>query len=191
MARRHLGYGTTNAQGIATLEYAPDDTPLSHSYTGVGAGKINIVAEVEGLTSEAYELEDCIYYDPATSDLNANYSFNSTYTDFAFDSNKYILKNKGSTNAAWCEVRGVTNSVKGKRVTFSAECVLNSNEIRLEYFENGSRKTTSAYTSSNGTLVLEDISVPANVSTAYFRIAFRTAVQDSQITFKNFKIIVS
>ena len=62
MARRYLGYGYTNSQGIAKLEYDADGEPLTHSYTGVGAGKLDIVAESGSLQSESYAIYDCIVF---------------------------------------------------------------------------------------------------------------------------------
>ena len=71
MARRYLGYGYTNAQGIAKLEYDADGEPLTHSYTGVGAGKLDIVAESGSLQSESYAIYDCIVFDNGiSSDYN-------------------------------------------------------------------------------------------------------------------------
>ena len=62
MAKRYLGYGYTNAQGIAKLEFDPDGEPLTHSYTGVGAGIMDIVAESGNLESDPYQVYDCLLY---------------------------------------------------------------------------------------------------------------------------------
>lgn len=67
MARRLLGTGITNSNGVATLDTAPDGTTLTHSYTGVGAGKIDVVAESGSLQSETYELLDAIFVDNGVS----------------------------------------------------------------------------------------------------------------------------
>ena len=58
MARRLIGTGTTNAQGIATC---------NTTYTGVGAGKLQIIAVSGDLESETYELMDALFYDAGTS----------------------------------------------------------------------------------------------------------------------------
>ena len=68
MAKRYLGYGYTNAQGVAKLEYDSEGNALTHSYTGVGAGKIDIVAESGTLQSETYNLLDCLFYDDGVTD---------------------------------------------------------------------------------------------------------------------------
>lgn len=67
MAKRYLGYGYTNAQGVAKLEYDADGEPLTHSYTGVGAGKMDIVAESGSLQSETYSIIDGTFLDRAIS----------------------------------------------------------------------------------------------------------------------------
>ena len=72
---RYLGYGITNEQGIATLDHDAQGNPITHSYTGTGAGKVDIVASLDdsshisesSIQSETYELMDAMYYDPALS----------------------------------------------------------------------------------------------------------------------------
>lgn len=87
MAKRYLGYGYTNAQGVAKLEYDADGEPLTHSYTGVGAGKIDIVAESGTLQSESYTIIDAILSDingvgniDYTNPTSATISRSSGYT---------------------------------------------------------------------------------------------------------------
>ena len=62
MAKELLGYGYTNANGVATLDYDANDNPLSPSgYRGTGAGEITISAEalVGGETiSGSYDITD-------------------------------------------------------------------------------------------------------------------------------------
>ena len=74
---RYTGYGVTDSNGIAKLEYDSEGNPLTHSYTGVGAGKVNIVAsldstiDADSLISEPKEVLDCIKIDYGTL-LNHN-----------------------------------------------------------------------------------------------------------------------
>ena len=51
MARRQIGTGTTDSTGKITV-----------SYTGTGAGKLQLVAVQGNLVSETFTLYDCIYY---------------------------------------------------------------------------------------------------------------------------------
>lgn len=66
MARRLIGTGTTNAQGIAIMDHDAQGNPIT-GYTGVGAGKLQIVAESGTLQSETYELLDCLWVDDGTA----------------------------------------------------------------------------------------------------------------------------
>ena len=56
MTKRLIGTGTTDATGKVSI-----------TYTGVGAGKLQITAEAAGLTSDTYELIDAITMDKGTS----------------------------------------------------------------------------------------------------------------------------
>ena len=81
MARRYLGSATTNAQGVATL-----------TYTGVGAGKVDIVAESEGLLSSAYTITDCLRLDRGVSGTG-------NYTDL-FNNMGYFTRESDGTTVA-------------------------------------------------------------------------------------------
>jgi len=67
MAKVQIGTGVTNANGVAVM---------SEGYVGSGAGKIQLVAEVEvdgsTVVSQPYEVLDCIFYDEATSSDTKN-----------------------------------------------------------------------------------------------------------------------
>ena len=66
---RYLGYGITNEQGIATLDHDANGDPITHSYTGTGAGEIDIVASLDdtskisdsSIQSETYGVLDYFY----------------------------------------------------------------------------------------------------------------------------------
>ena len=51
MARRLIGTGITNAQGIAIMDKDAQGETIT-GYTGVGAGKLQIVAESGSLQSQ-------------------------------------------------------------------------------------------------------------------------------------------
>ena len=72
MSKRLIGYGYTNANGVATLDYDANGNALQSSgYVGQGVGEIDISASatVDGSTfvSEPYEVHDCIFYDGAVN----------------------------------------------------------------------------------------------------------------------------
>ena len=71
---RYLGYGTTDSNGEAKLEYDENGNHLDHSITGTGAGELDIVASLDkpissgSIVSETYEVLDCLVYDDGISD---------------------------------------------------------------------------------------------------------------------------
>ena len=77
MARIYLGYGITNNQGVATLDHDANGNTLSNSYTGVGTGELDIVAESGTLQSEIFAIIDSLFYDKGltgTGQHNDNWS---------------------------------------------------------------------------------------------------------------------
>ena len=71
----YLGYGVTDENGIAKLDHDANGDSISHSYTGTGAGKIDVVASLDSpssisdssLVSETYELEDCYWVEKSST----------------------------------------------------------------------------------------------------------------------------
>lgn len=78
----YLGYGTTDENGIAKLDHDADGEEISHSYTGVGAGEVDVVASLDdsstisesSLQSEPYSLIDAIFKDSSTQTKWCNQS---------------------------------------------------------------------------------------------------------------------
>ena len=173
MARRLIGTGTTNAQGIA---------PCNATYTGVGAGKLQIIAVSGDLESETYELTDCIFLDVGTS---SNYETwgnwtgyepiitRTDYTALTIDTenNKTDARMyKGALTSNICiewDMRHSTNSntnifatLRNTSVTVLANLYLNRLELstgewhhmKLEISETGftlsSTSTTKTYTAA-------------------------------------------
>ena len=70
MARRLIGTAVTDANGEATI-----------TYTGTGAGKLDVVAESGTFVSEPYEVLDCTFLDIATTGKkNSNWNKGSALT---------------------------------------------------------------------------------------------------------------
>lgn len=121
---RHLGYGITNSQGVATLEYAPDGTSLSHSYTGVGAGKVDIVAMSGSLQSETYELLDCLQYDQATTgnkDTHWATPSNCTVSDPTSTGTTVSASTQGSTGRYISSISLTTDFLVELQVLFNGK----------------------------------------------------------------------
>ena len=80
---KYIGYGYTNSQGIATLDYDANGTQIStlaptgsSGYIGSGGGEIDIKAKLHDdstVQSEPFEVTDCMVYDAGVSGkANAN-----------------------------------------------------------------------------------------------------------------------
>lgn len=73
MSYRYLGYGITDNNGEAKLEYDENGNHLDHSITGTGAGELDIVASLDkpissgSIVSETYSIIDAKFIDIATT----------------------------------------------------------------------------------------------------------------------------
>ena len=80
-----IGYGITDENGVAKLEKDMDDQDLTHSYTGTGAGEIDIVSSLDdpdtinesSIQSEPYTLVDAIVKDIGKSSDHNDSLWNS------------------------------------------------------------------------------------------------------------------
>jgi hypothetical protein len=119
----YLGYGVTDSNGKAKLEYDAQGNPLTHSYTGTGAGEVDIVASLDSeitdgsLVSETYSVLDCSYFDSGTTGtvysgwVNKNATLSSQGgTDGTLFSNSgssfgtfYANKN-GTSGSSWSDL---------------------------------------------------------------------------------------
>ena len=77
MARRLIGSGTTDANGKVTV-----------SYTGTGAGKLQLVATCGEVTSDSYDLIDATFRDIGTS---------AKYTAWSGSSNMTVARDSETT----------------------------------------------------------------------------------------------
>ena len=118
----YLGYGITDSNGVAHLEFDENGDPLTHSYTGVGAGEIDVVASLDNpivdgsIVSGTYPFIDSIFYDKGldgTGNHNDNWWTNgnisvsrgSTYTTISENSNvsaQYTANNNNGVFDDFC-----------------------------------------------------------------------------------------
>ena len=102
MARRLIGYGYTNSNGVATLDYDASGTSISPSgYTGVGAGAINIQAELHDdstVVSEPYTVLDCIKWDTGIDGTATNIYLENITSTVTRGSEYSTLKEPASSN---------------------------------------------------------------------------------------------
>jgi len=98
----YLGYGVTDANGVATLDHSPSGSSLSHSYTGVGAGETGVVASLanpinsSSSQSVPYTVWDTIYHnEEISSTISLDVSTNSNSIGLEFDA--YMGANNSQT----------------------------------------------------------------------------------------------
>ena len=98
MSYRYLGYGITDSNGEAKLEYDENGNHLDHSITGTGAGELDIVASLDkpigsgSIVSETYEIFDCTFKD--INGENTSWTNNSNNIDVTTSDTGVTLKAK-------------------------------------------------------------------------------------------------
>lgn len=74
--KRLIGYGYTDSSGVATIDYDASGTALDPSgYTGIGAGEIDVMAELHddsSVQSGTYPVIDATLIDPTSATTRAN-----------------------------------------------------------------------------------------------------------------------
>ena len=145
---RYLGYGTTDSNGIAKLDHDANGNAISHSYTGIGAGKIDIVASLDStitsnsIVSDVMSFLDAKYICSANN-LNVSSNATSTHTDEVYAITLvnpstygfvYLSKNTNSSNWIYIERDNV--------VEFEVLSYTGSNVLRFD----GSNSNDAIYT---------------------------------------------
>ena len=109
----YLGYGTTDENGECKLDHDANGDSISHSYTGTGAGKIDVVASLDSpssisdssLVSETFSLYDCIKYDTGIQGSATNIYTNTTYLDRTSEYTN-ITDDSSNTTFIYVEISG-------------------------------------------------------------------------------------
>jgi len=121
---RYLGYGITNDKGIAKLEFDANGDPITHSYTGTGAGELDIIASLDdnehisdsSLQSETYSLFDTLFYDKAvgSSSILPNFAGRNNFEIVGDDEGTLVTNNNTANrylypkqSSAWVENNSV------------------------------------------------------------------------------------
>lgn len=104
---KYLGYGITNDNGTAHLEYDENGRPLNNSYIGKGAGEIDIVSSPdttitnESIISPTVSFMDTLFYDEATSDVKAN-QYSDVTTNRSWSTNGTTLSYTADSGTKYC-----------------------------------------------------------------------------------------
>lgn len=118
MVYKYLGYGVTDSNGVAKLDHDAEGQELQHSYTGVGAGEVDVLASLDNpiesgsIVSEPYEVLDTIFYDDGMenthntnwanpSSLGVAYSDDGTTISYTANSASRYYNSKISDATSW------------------------------------------------------------------------------------------
>lgn len=174
---RYLGYGTTNSAGTAKLEYDADGEPLTHSYTGVGAGEVDVVASLDNeigessIVSGTLPVLDATFYDEAvTGHKNSNWTVDRV-TVSETDNIGTLLVSENGNGHYWANA--TSSSITG---SFACEFDLISySDTRSVAFRIKSNDNNNHY------LLFKDQNVPANahIKITYDGSVFKYQINDS------------
>ncbi len=103
MSKRLIGFGYTNANGVATLDYDAEGNELQSSgYVGQGVGNVDISASavIDGSTfvSETYEIIDAEFYDTCVTGSTATWVQNGTAGSNTLTDNGRVISGDSSGN---------------------------------------------------------------------------------------------
>ena len=96
----YLGYGVTNSEGIAKLEYNSEGQKRDHSYTGVGAGEIDVLASLDNpisqgsIVSGTLNVLDCYRHDEGTINSHNDIWTGISNTDLTREAEYTTIKEK-------------------------------------------------------------------------------------------------
>lgn len=196
MAKRYLGYGYTNAQGIAKLEYDENGDPLTHSYTGVGAGKINIVAESGTLQSEQYELLDALFYDEGIqSSYNQNWTNYNNVLTISRDTSGTLMKNETEGNGGYyialSSFTFPSFAVEFNILTIENNCYISydgiTSRVRFDTKATAGDNVRLEYDNGTNNLYVNDELVDTSTTSTLRQVAF-LVYSNAQLKYKEFKV---
>ena len=194
MSYVYLGYGTTNSDGIAKLDHDANGDKIQHSYTGVGAGEIDVVASLDNpvssgsIVSKTFVVSDCIFYDKGTlsdnhhwynnDDLKSPVTRKEEYTEILYSSayNRFQLTDKLNNNKVVFEFKTYESNNTDDYVIIQFDSgqnaipfenlgITSTSDVRMEIEGN----TLNAYT--NGVKKLNNYPLKESISNGHLRLA--------------------
>ena len=205
----YLGYGVTDENGECKLDHDANGDSISHSYTGTGAGKIDVVASLDSpssisdssLVSETFVLWDTLFYDSGTTGtVNSKWKINGGNGNRTSSSDGTTFENVDSSIRFDNFIQNNSSDIYFWNAPFCVELdiVQIQGSARLQIFSRESSQffngcgaighwkitydgTTLVATKDNGS----PTSYERNLSNA--RIGFYVS-QGESITFKNLKV---
>ena len=182
MARTLIGTGTTDSNGRVSV-----------TYTGTGAGKLQIVAESGTVTSDTYDLWDALFYDSGLSDHRTDWTAN-TISESYLDDGTVITESNGSNTNYAANFTAIVDVVIEVDIT---GITIPSNSVRFYY--KGADTTISSYLTDlqphhfkfvcqNGTVVTYVDDVQKNSKSTTTNTTCRFIMNGSSFKFSDFKI---
>ena len=132
MTKRLIGTGVTDANGIVSM-----------TYTGVGAGKLQIVAETGDISSVNYELIDAIWYDRGNQDnhktWNSIVNIVKENGSLPYTDDYTVLEWNGNSTFGYIVVRDIFEDNSFVNIELDMKCPtsMNSNLITLRALGGG------------------------------------------------------
>ena len=206
-----IGYGVTDENGQCTLDHDVDGNPLAHSYTGSGAGKVDLVASLDdvitesSLVSETYEIIDALFYDKGTTGtVGSGWVYNSFVSAVSNPNGTTVTSSSSSTQFFTAELDNTTTTLDFTApfvVEFTLVSNTNGGLIVWASGQVGNKNFTSFPLTSNNKIkiIVETNQIryfcdgveltPISVtSTLPYRVGFTLYDSTSEIVFKDFKI---
>lgn len=189
----YLGYGITDSNGVAKLDHDANGNVLSHSYTGVGAGELDIVASLdapedmgtESLQSQVYQLFDCYKYDSGMSDYNDIWTQSSQNVLIRESSGEYsTIKETTIGTTAFITITNIP--LTDYRIEVD---VFQVDGTQNEWFLTVLKQNYSDISSANSKLgEWKHISLDLTGIEANSRIRLNTGGTATEMRFKNFRV---
>lgn len=172
MSRTYLGYGYTNSEGVATLDYDAEDNPLPKKSYACHSSRTSVVAEasIDNVVTSSNSIRFCENYVPPENTLsltcdksilsyfdNDSCTLTATYEGTNVSGKSVVFK-VGDTvlDTIQTDSEGVAeytyNSQSVGDVTITAECMNLQETYEVEdclNYDNATKDNTSNYTTKN------------------------------------------
>ncbi len=195
---RYLGYGVTNENGVAKLDHDANGDPLTHSYTGVGAGEIDVVASLDNpvssgsIVSGTLSVWDTLFYDEMTPYTASKWS--STLTPTQNDDGITVAETSGTSTQFNSNFTAIEDTIIEFDVTGIS---VSANSVRF-YYKGADHYINSYLTDnnehhfkfvcSNGTVTPYVDNVEKTSKSTTSATGCRFILNNASIKFRNFKI---
>lgn len=197
---RYLGYGVTNNNGVAKLDHDANGDPITHSYTGSGAGKVDIVASLDDNThisessiqSEIFEVEDCKFLDTFTTDTSSNYFLGGG--SLSISDGVFHYTGSGTDSNNYFNIRGAVtpniNLFKGNTAIFKVDVsnLPTGVTARVMIYQTVNGSTLPTYTDHNSSgLCSHSAFIDSNATAIVFRLQF-LGLGSNTVDIDNFRV---